>query len=56
MAKLQVGNRVVMESGSTGRVAEVTDTDARVEFDDDRQSGWFGREEHLVDFGVLKLL
>lgn len=56
MALLEVGDRVQVESGSTGRVVEVNDGNARVEFDDGKPSGWYRREEHLVDFGVLKLI
>lgn len=53
---LDIGDRVQIVSGSTGHVVEVNDTNARVEFDDGKPSGWYGRDEHLVDFGVLKLL
>ncbi|MHA3021134.1 hypothetical protein ACXPWS_12830 [Mycobacterium sp. BMJ-28] len=53
---LDIGDRVQVVSGSTGRVVEVNDADARVEFDDGKPSGWYGRTEHLLDFGVLKRL
>ncbi len=56
MDQLEIGDRVQVQSGSTGRVVDVTDTNALVDFDDDKPSGWYGRDEHLVDFGVLKRL
>ncbi|OBG00698.1 hypothetical protein A5773_04210 [Mycobacterium sp. 852014-52450_SCH5900713] len=52
---LKVGDRVRNRSGWEGVVSEVTDTDAKVEFDNG-QSGWFGLYEHLVSGGVLELI
>ncbi|WP_156659395.1 hypothetical protein [Mycobacterium sp. 852002-53434_SCH5985345] len=56
MELLKVGDRVITVSGSPGSVVEVNDTNARVEFDDGKPSGWYGRDEHHFDGGVLKLL
>lgn len=56
MALLDVGDEVQTESGRIGRVVEVNDLNARVEFDDHKRSGWYGRNEHMVDFGVLNLI
>lgn len=53
---LNVGDRVHNRSGWTGSVVEVTDTNAKVEFDNGQPPSWFGRQEHLVDGGVLKLI
>ena len=56
MELLKVGDRVQNRSGWTGTVVEVNDTNALVEFDNGQPSGWFGRDEHHHDGGVLRLI
>lgn len=53
---LKVGDRVQNRSGWSGSVVEVLGAGARVEFDNGQPSDWFGRDEHLIDGGVLKLI
>lgn len=56
MRLLDVGDEVLTVSGSTGRVVEVNDLNARVEFYDEKPSGWYARNEHHHEGGVLTLL
>lgn len=55
MELLKVGDRVENQSGWTGTVVEVNETNALVEFDNGEPSGWFGRE-HRDDGGLLDLI
>jgi len=42
--------------GWGGRVVHVNEDNALVEWDNGQLSGWFGRDEHHYDGGVLRLL
>jgi hypothetical protein len=56
MELLKVGDQVQNQSGWTGTVVEVDDTNATVEFDNGQPPGRFGRNEHHYDGGVLRLI
>ncbi|MDP7727618.1 hypothetical protein [Mycobacterium sp. TY813] len=56
MELLKVGDRVENRSGWTGTVTQLNDDNALVEWDHDEPPGWFGRDEHHYDGGVLRLI
>lgn len=56
MKLLDIDDRVENRSGWTGTVVEIRDDNALVKFDNGQPPGWFGRDEHHYDGGVLRLI